>query len=101
MYGNFAGRDASRGMAKQSFDLGAFFSLGLFIWGLITRWIIVDMLTPVDQPLDKLEDLKPEEMCVYFILSLGYRLIDVPFWSDSDNMKGEQTLQRYTMSIRC
>ena len=22
MYGNFAGRDASRGMAKQSFDLG-------------------------------------------------------------------------------
>jgi hypothetical protein len=22
-YGNFAGRDASRGMAKQSFDLGA------------------------------------------------------------------------------
>jgi len=24
MYGNFAGRDASRGMAKQSFDLGKF-----------------------------------------------------------------------------
>lgn len=24
MYGNFAGRDASRGMAKQSFDVGAF-----------------------------------------------------------------------------
>ncbi len=24
MYGNFAGRDASRGMAKQSFDLGTF-----------------------------------------------------------------------------
>jgi membrane-associated progesterone receptor component len=23
MYGNFAGRDASRGMAKQSFDVGA------------------------------------------------------------------------------
>lgn len=23
IYGNFAGRDASRGMAKQSFDLGA------------------------------------------------------------------------------
>ncbi|KAH9952410.1 cytochrome b5 [Lactifluus volemus] len=44
MYGNFAGRDASRGMAKQSFDL--------------------EMLTPVDQPLDKLEDLTPEEMSV-------------------------------------
>ncbi|KAH9993974.1 cytochrome b5 [Russula vinacea] len=37
MYGNFAGRDASRGMAKQSFD--------------------IEMLTPVDQPLDKLGDL--------------------------------------------
>jgi hypothetical protein len=24
MYGNFAGRDASRGMAKQSFDVGVF-----------------------------------------------------------------------------
>ncbi|KAI0942478.1 hypothetical protein AcW1_003099 [Taiwanofungus camphoratus] len=34
MYANFAGRDASRGMAKQSFD--------------------TEMLTPVDQPLDKL-----------------------------------------------
>ncbi|KAG2155331.1 cytochrome b5-like heme/steroid binding domain-containing protein [Suillus bovinus] len=42
MYGNFAGRDASRGMAKQSFDM--------------------EMLTPVDQPLDKLQDLKPDEI---------------------------------------
>ncbi|KIY44714.1 cytochrome b5 [Fistulina hepatica ATCC 64428] len=42
MYGNFAGRDASRGMAKQSFDM--------------------EMLTPIDQPLDKLEDLKSEEI---------------------------------------
>ncbi|KAG6871625.1 hypothetical protein C0995_002285 [Termitomyces sp. Mi166 len=42
MYGNFAGRDASRGMAKQSFDL--------------------EMLTPVDQPIDKLEDLKQDEI---------------------------------------
>ncbi|KAF9267231.1 cytochrome b5 [Marasmius fiardii PR-910] len=42
MYGNFAGRDASRGMAKQSFDL--------------------EMLTPVDQPLDKLNDLAPDEI---------------------------------------
>ncbi|CAA7267834.1 unnamed protein product [Cyclocybe aegerita] len=42
MYGNFAGRDASRGMAKQSFD--------------------VEMLTPVDQPLDTLADLKPDEI---------------------------------------
>ncbi|KAI6018172.1 hypothetical protein PISMIDRAFT_683090 [Pisolithus microcarpus 441] len=42
MYGNFAGRDASRGMAKQSFAL--------------------EMLTPIDQPLDKLEDLDQEEI---------------------------------------
>jgi len=42
MYANFAGRDASRGMAKQSFD--------------------TEMLTPVDQPLDKLEDLTQEEI---------------------------------------
>ncbi|KAE9402910.1 cytochrome b5 [Gymnopus androsaceus JB14] len=42
MYGNFAGRDASRGMAKQSFD--------------------IEMLTPVDQPLDKLTDLQPDEI---------------------------------------
>ncbi|KAI0804603.1 cytochrome b5 [Irpex lacteus] len=42
MYANFAGRDASRGMAKQSFD--------------------EEMLTPIDQPLDKLEDLKPDEI---------------------------------------
>ncbi|KAF9483656.1 cytochrome b5 [Pholiota conissans] len=42
MYGNFAGRDASRGMAKQSFDL--------------------EMLTPIDQPLDKLDDLRQDEI---------------------------------------
>ncbi|KAI0758627.1 cytochrome b5 [Trametes elegans] len=42
MYANFAGRDASRGMAKQSFD--------------------EEMLTPIDQPLDKLDDLTPEEI---------------------------------------
>ncbi|EJU04327.1 cytochrome b5 [Dacryopinax primogenitus] len=40
-YGNFAGRDASRGMAKQSFD--------------------VEMLTPVDAPIDTLQDLTSEE----------------------------------------
>ncbi|THH03897.1 hypothetical protein EW146_g10321 [Bondarzewia mesenterica] len=42
MYGNFAGRDASRGMAKQSFD--------------------IEMLTDIDQPLDKLEDLTSDEI---------------------------------------
>ncbi|CED83115.1 Putative steroid membrane receptor Hpr6.6/25-Dx [Phaffia rhodozyma] len=41
-YGNFAGRDASRGMAKQSFEL--------------------EMLTPIDQPIDKLQDLTPSEI---------------------------------------
>jgi len=40
-YENFAGRDASRGMAKQSFD--------------------EDMLTPIDQPIDDLADLSASE----------------------------------------
>ncbi|TGZ81406.1 cytochrome b5 [Ascodesmis nigricans] len=40
-YANFAGRDASRGLAKNSFD--------------------EEMLTPIDQPIDKLEDLNGEE----------------------------------------
>lgn len=41
-YANFAGRDASRGLAKSSFD--------------------PSMLTPVDQPIDKLENLTPTEL---------------------------------------
>ncbi|KAJ3078419.1 hypothetical protein HK102_004524 [Quaeritorhiza haematococci] len=41
MYGNFAGRDASRGLAKNSFE--------------------ESMLTPLDQPIDKLDDLEEEE----------------------------------------
>ncbi|KAF9950182.1 hypothetical protein BGZ72_008128 [Mortierella alpina] len=40
-YGNFAGRDASRGLAKNSFDKS--------------------MLTSLDAPIDKLEDLNDEE----------------------------------------
>ncbi|WWD17733.1 hypothetical protein CI109_102174 [Kwoniella shandongensis] len=42
VYGNFAGHDASRGMAKQSFEL--------------------DMLTPLDDSLDTLSDLTPAEI---------------------------------------
>ncbi|KAJ3194924.1 hypothetical protein HK101_001534 [Irineochytrium annulatum] len=41
MYGNFAGHDASRGLAKDSFD--------------------IDMITPEGQPIDKLEDLAADE----------------------------------------
>ncbi|KAI8909031.1 cytochrome b5-like heme/steroid binding domain-containing protein [Gorgonomyces haynaldii] len=40
-YENFAGRDASRGLAKNSFD--------------------PSVLTPVDKPLDRLDDLTREE----------------------------------------
>ncbi|CDH57957.1 cytochrome b5 [Lichtheimia corymbifera JMRC:FSU:9682] len=40
-YANFAGHDASRGLAKNSFDL--------------------EMITDPSQPIDKLEDLTPEE----------------------------------------
>jgi membrane-associated progesterone receptor component len=41
MYENFSGRDASRGMAKNSFD--------------------ENVLTPTDEPIDKLLDLNEEE----------------------------------------
>ncbi|GJJ78564.1 membrane-associated progesterone receptor component [Entomortierella parvispora] len=40
-YGNFAGRDASRGLAKNSFDKA--------------------MLSPLDGPIDKLEDLDDDD----------------------------------------
>ncbi|GJN91383.1 hypothetical protein Rhopal_004404-T1 [Rhodotorula paludigena] len=40
-YAIFAGRDASRGLAKQSFE--------------------AEMLTPVDEPIDRLEDLTQSE----------------------------------------
>lgn len=35
-------------------------------------WVLTtspDMLTPIDQPLDKLEDLKPDEMYVIPVLA--------------------------------
>lgn len=40
-YENFAGHDASRGLAKNSFEL--------------------DLITPIDQPIDKLLDLSEDE----------------------------------------
>ena len=61
MYAKFAGRDASRGMAKQSFDEGACLRHDAVFPDLNGR---AEMLTPIDQPLDKLEDLKADEMCV-------------------------------------
>ncbi|KAI8621065.1 cytochrome b5-like heme/steroid binding domain-containing protein [Chytriomyces sp. MP71] len=42
MYGNFAGRDASRGLAKDSFD--------------------AEMVQPLDLPIDDLKDLTPSEV---------------------------------------
>jgi hypothetical protein len=48
-----------------------------------TDSIIVEMLTPVDQPLDKLEDLTPEEMSVVtrfeFSRSTIADLVNPPF----------------------
>ena len=64
MYANFAGRDASRGMAKQSFDLGACMLFDERRRPSSHRRWHPDMLTPIDQPLDKLDNLTPEELCV-------------------------------------
>lgn len=68
MYGNFAGRDASRGMAKQSFDTGKLQRnmSSRYNWS----HSFTEMLTPIDQPLDKLDDLAKDEMCVPYILNI-------------------------------
>ena len=76
MYGNFAGRDASRGMAKQSFDIGKPRSLSAQSTAALTHDRI-EMLTPVDQPLDKLGDLSPEEMFVRLLFLVANA--DLPF----------------------
>ena len=62
MYANFAGRDASRGMAKQSFEEGTSDCSLSRRCRVLTQAPATEMLTPIDQPLDKLEDLKPDEM---------------------------------------
>ena len=67
MYGNFAGRDASRGMAKQSFEEGMSSSILSLLpanSSSLTRMLMFrsDMLTPIDKPLDALSDLTPSEM---------------------------------------
>ena len=68
MYQNFAGRDASRGMAKQSFDDGTP-DFVLCNWTcMIYQTLCLDMLTPVDQPLDKLDNLTQAEMYVFLSL---------------------------------
>ena len=46
------------------------------------------MLTPVDQPLDKLEDLTHEEMSVPFSCSPSEMLTPALFDFSSENMKG-------------
>ena len=72
-YGNFAGRDASRGMAKQSFALGTcrYVTLRYFVV-LITK----DVLTPIDQPIDKLEDLTELERHVFIELTCRKNMED-------------------------
>ena len=68
MYGNFAGRDASRGMAKQSFEEGTSSSILSLLLpansSSLTRMLMFrsDMLTPIDKPLDALSDLTLSEM---------------------------------------
>jgi hypothetical protein len=77
MYGNFAGRDASRGMAKQSFDLGIADHTPVRVdQPLTTSTLSIEMLTPIDEPLDSLADLQPDEMyfrlCIIFLSSTNH-----------------------------
>jgi hypothetical protein len=67
MYWRVAGWDASWSVAKQSFDLDMppFLSLThseryRLLTLLVT--LCIEPLTPIDQPLDKLEDLTPREV---------------------------------------
>lgn len=56
------GLDASRDMAEQSFDSGMFY-YGSYSVHCFPR---SEMLTPIDQPMNKLEDLHPDfEIYVY------------------------------------
>lgn len=75
MYWRVAGRDASRSVAMQSFDLGTppFLSLARSErYRLLTLLVMprIEPLTPVDQPLDKLDDLTPRERSVLPVLCL-------------------------------
>ena len=47
---------------------------------------MVDMLTPIDEPLDKLEDLTPEEMLVFRFSVVVCANADSLY--GSENMKG-------------
>ena len=74
MYWRVAGRDASRNVAKQSFDLGtpSFLSLARSERYLLLTLLVtprIEPLTPIDQPLDKLEDLTPRERSVPVLCS--------------------------------
>ncbi|CAD6574117.1 MAG: hypothetical protein CYPHOPRED_005294 [Cyphobasidiales sp. Tagirdzhanova-0007] len=59
-YGNFAGRDASRGLAKQSFEMVTAVYTTTCV-GYLRYLYVQDMLTPIDVPIDDLSDLSPSE----------------------------------------
>ena len=58
--GNFAGRDASRGLAKQSFEMVTAVYTTTCV-GYLRYLYVQDMLTPIDVPIDDLSDLSPSE----------------------------------------
>ena len=51
------------------------------------------MLTPIDQQLDKLEDLKPDEMCVLHLLTIDLRDIIWRFQREYERMDGSLFFQ--------
>ncbi len=54
---------------------------------MLTYYDYIEMLTSIDQPLDKLGDLSPEEMSVQMFLSPLLRML-TSLSLKSENMKG-------------
>lgn len=105
MYWRVAGRDASRSVAKQSFDLGTppFLSLARSKrYRLLTLLVMprIEPLTPIDEPLDKLEDLTPRERSVLVLCPSRVWLMLVSL--TSENMRGwtEHFANRYIICGR-
>ena len=88
MYGNFAGRDASRGMAKQSFDVGALcrFFFFLFSADLKTTRVQTCLHLSTNHLID--QRISSLMRCTFFNIPSYFHFLTLAFASGSENMKG-------------